>query len=182
MRRPDKPAPDEAEPERWRDKRDRQSETSKCESYPSCDGGSLVRSFRIWFPATIKVVEHVARAHDSATRHQRTIPRAAIIALHVFSMRLTFLVVLLGGCAGVSFAPNLGFYGSWHGPQTITFTGSNYEIDARAGHYGSDANTLYFTPSAIPTGVNQRTISCPYTLMGNTLILRDCPFAGEYRR
>jgi hypothetical protein len=128
-----------------------------------------------------KVVERVA--HEETTSHQATIPHAAIIALHGCVMRLTILVLLLAGCVGVSFAPNVGFYGSWHGPHTITFTGSNYEMDTRAGHYGSDANTLYFTPSIIPAGTKQETtIACPYTLMANTLILRDCPFAGEYRR
>jgi hypothetical protein len=98
-------------------------------------------------------------------------------------MRITLIALLLGGCAGVSFAPALGFYGAWHGPRTITFTGGNYEMEGRAGRYGSDANTLYFTPSVVPPGTYQQaTISCRYTLMGDTLILHDCPYAGEYRR
>jgi hypothetical protein len=104
-------------------------------------------------------------------------------ALQAFFMPVHLLALVLGGCAGVSFAPTLGFYGVWHGPRTIAFTGSNYEANGHTGHYGSDANALYFTPSLNPPGVQQpATISCPYTLMGGTLILRDCPYAGEYRR
>jgi hypothetical protein len=98
-------------------------------------------------------------------------------------MRFTLLALLFGGCAGASFAPTPGFYGTWQGPRTITFTGGDFDSAGRVGHYGSDANTLYFTPSVAPRGDHKRaTISCPYTLMGDTLILRDCPYAGEYHR
>ena len=61
--------------------------------------------------------------------------------------------------------------------------GGDYEAAGRVGRYGSDANTIYFTPSVAPRGnYKQPTITCPYTLMGDTLTLRDCLYAGEYRR
>jgi hypothetical protein len=114
---------------------------------------------------------------------QTAIPGAATIALHASFMRLTLLALLLGGCTGVSFAPSIGFNGSWYGPGKITFTSDDYEINGRPGHFGSDANTIYFTPTSLPPGASQQpTISCLYTLEGDTLILRDCPYAGEYRR
>jgi hypothetical protein len=59
---------------------------------------------------------------------------------------------------------------------TITFTGGEYDTAGRVRHYGSDANTLYFTPSVSPRGnYKQAKFSCPYSLIGDTLILRDCP-------
>jgi hypothetical protein len=105
----------------------------------------------------------------------RTEPRVSAIRLPT--------VLLLGGCSGVSFAPSAGFNGYWYGPQKITFTGGDYEINGRPGHFGSDANTIYFTPSSLLPGADRQiTISCPYTLVGDTLALRNCPYAGEYRR
>ena len=109
-------------------------------------------------------------------------PSEATIALHKSDMRFALLGLLLSGCAGVSFAPSLGFYGSWHGPRTITFSGSEYDMNGSKGHYGSDANVIYFTEQSLPPARKNATIPCPYTLVGDTLILRDCPLAGEYRR
>ena len=96
-------------------------------------------------------------------------------------MRVAFIVLLLSGCATAS-VPQ-GFYGTWHGPRTISFRGSEYEMNGTTGHYASDARTLYFTEqSGTRTSRQPVTLACPYALMGDTLILRDCPYAGEYTR
>ena len=93
-------------------------------------------------------------------------------------MRITLLALLLTGCATTGMG-QIGFDGSWHGMWDIKFSGSQYQMRGRTGHFASDAGTLYFTESGTPKNA---TISCPYTLAGDTLILRDCPYAGEYRR
>ena len=96
-------------------------------------------------------------------------------------MRVVLIVLLLSGCATAS-VPQ-GFYGTWHGPRTISFQGSEYEMNGTIGRYASDARTLYFTEhGGTRTSRQPVTLTCPYALMGDTLILRDCPYAGEYTR
>src|SRR5262249_5317358 len=96
-------------------------------------------------------------------------------------MRGALMFLLLSGCATAT-VPQ-GFYGTWHGPRTISFQGSEYEMNGTSGHYASDASTLYFTEHS-GTRISRPavTLSCPYALMGDMLILRDCPYAGEYTR
>ncbi len=105
-------------------------------------------------------------------------PATATITLHAFDMRITLLALMLAGCS-TTFPGAAGFDGRWHGTWEITFSGSEYQMRGRTGQFASDANALYFTESGMP---DTATIKCAYTLMGDTLTLRDCPFAGEYKR
>jgi hypothetical protein len=95
----------------------------------------------------------------------------------VWPRRFPLVALILAGCATTSGA--VGFDGSWHGTWDITFKGSDYTIRGRTGHFASDASNLYFTEAGLP---ETATVKCPYTLMGDTLMLRECPYAGEYKR
>jgi hypothetical protein len=95
------------------------------------------------------------------------------------SMRFALVALLLAGCAS-TFTPSspVGFEGTWRGPAwEITFTGDAYQMRGRTGQFNSDLRAIYFTESGTPAA-----ITCSYTLMGDKLVLRDCPYAGEYKR
>ena len=118
--------------------------------------------------------------HDKAPAMRFTLERPQSRSMGSL-MRVVLIVLLLSGCATAS-VPQ-GFYGTWHGPRTISFQGSEYEMNGTTGHYASDARTLYFTEHS-GTRISRQpvTLACPYALMGDTHILRDCPYAGEYTR
>jgi hypothetical protein len=97
------------------------------------------------------------------------------------SMRFTLLTLLLAGCAS-TFTPSspVGFEGTWRGPAwEITFTGGAYQMRGRTGQFNSDLRAIYFTEDGNPATA---AITCLYTLAGDKLVLRDCGYAGEYKR
>jgi hypothetical protein len=97
-------------------------------------------------------------------------------------MRAVLIVLVLSGCATASISQ--GFYGTWHGPRTIAFQGSEYEMNGTTGHYASDARTLYFTEHS-GTRISRQpvTLACPYALLGNMFLLTIGSFtpATDYR-
>ena len=109
-------------------------------------------------------------------------------------MRFVPLILFLCGCASLPFTT---LDGTWRGPQTLVLNGSQYEFNgelsryaanggyfpAEIGHFASDAQKLYFTPSAKPrTAMQVGTTACTYRLAGDVLTVRDCGYAGQYQR
>jgi hypothetical protein len=97
-------------------------------------------------------------------------------------MRVTLFALLLAGCASTFTPPSspVGFEGTWRGPAwEITFTGGEYQMRGRTGRFNSDLRAIYFTEDGQP---GTSAITCLYTLLGDKLVLRDCAYAGEYKR